>query len=40
MTLNRELSDLEAKQIEGHLAWKWSLQNELPSDHPYRYRAP
>jgi len=26
--------------IEGHLAWKWGLQSNLPSYHPYYYSAP
>ena len=33
--------DLETRQkIEGYLAWKWGLQSKLPSDHPYKNRAP
>jgi hypothetical protein len=26
--------------IEGHLAWKWGLQTNLPAYHPYYYSAP
>jgi hypothetical protein len=26
--------------IEGHLAWKWGLQTNLPTYHPYYYSAP
>jgi len=30
------LSTTQRQQVEGYLAWKWGLQNNLPSDHPYR----
>jgi len=26
--------------MEGHLAWKWGIQNNLPMYHPYYYSAP
>ena len=26
--------------LEGHLAWKWGLQSNLPAYHPYYYSAP
>lgn len=26
--------------IEGYLAWKWGIQNNLPSNHPYRAAGP
>jgi len=29
------LTDQQIFQIEGYLAWKWGLQNSLPSTHPY-----
>jgi hypothetical protein len=28
------------QKIEGYLAWKWGLQANLPSDHPYKNAAP
>jgi hypothetical protein len=28
------------QQIEGYLAWKWGLQGDLPSGHPYKNTAP
>ena len=28
------------QQIEGYLAWKWGLQGNLPSTHPYKKGAP
>jgi hypothetical protein len=31
------LSTSDRQQIEGYLAWKWGLQSNLPSSHPYRY---
>jgi hypothetical protein len=30
------LTDSQIFQIEGYLAWKWGLQNSLPTTHPYR----
>jgi len=26
--------------IEGYLAWKWGLEDNLPADHPYKWGAP
>jgi hypothetical protein len=26
----------QRQQVEGYLAWKWGLQNNLPTTHPYR----
>lgn len=34
------LTDAEAQKIEGYLAWKWGLQANLPSGHPYKSAAP
>ncbi|MBF0198713.1 MAG: hypothetical protein HQL32_13435 [Planctomycetes bacterium] len=28
------------KTIEGYLAWKWGLSDNLPNDHPYKHSAP
>lgn len=28
------------EQVEGYLAWKWSLEDNLPTTHPYRYAPP
>lgn len=33
---NTTLSTSQRQQIEGYLAWKWSLQGSLPSTHPYK----
>ncbi len=30
------LTAAQRQQIEGYLAWKWGLTNDLPIDHPYR----
>jgi hypothetical protein len=30
----------ERQQIEGYLMWKWGLEANLPSDHPYKDAAP
>ncbi len=31
-----ELSVIQTQQLEGYLAWKWNLQANLPSTHPYK----
>ena len=31
------LSLRDRQNVEGYLAWKWGLQSNLPSTHPYRY---
>jgi hypothetical protein len=36
----RALSLFERQRIEGYLAWKWGLQSNLPSNHPYKNNAP
>jgi hypothetical protein len=30
----------QRQAVEGYLAWKWGLQINLPSNHPFRYFAP
>lgn len=34
------LSTGQRQQVEGYLAWKWGLQNTLPSTHPYKKISP
>jgi hypothetical protein len=34
------LSDEERQQVEGYLAWKWGMEGNLVSDHPYLEYAP
>jgi hypothetical protein len=34
------LSANDRQRVEGYLAWKWGLQNNLPSTHPYRKISP
>ena len=34
------LSDPDRQRLEGHLAWKWGLEANLPLNHPYRNAAP
>jgi hypothetical protein len=34
------LSTSERQNVEGYLAWKWGLQSQLPTDHPYYGLAP
>ena len=35
-----KLSDADRQKIEGYLAWKWGLEANLPSGHPYKSAAP
>jgi hypothetical protein len=37
---NDFLTDLEAQEMEGYLAWKWGLTANLPVGHPYKSVAP
>lgn len=37
---NSVLSATNYQLTEGYLAWKWGLQTNLPSDHPYKNAAP
>jgi hypothetical protein len=37
---NRPLTASERQKIEGYLAWKWGLQSNLPSTHPFRTYRP
>lgn len=35
------LDDVSQREIvEGYLAWKWGLEDELPGGHPYEFHAP
>jgi hypothetical protein len=34
------LTTLQNQQVEGYLAWKWGLQGNLPSNHPYKNAPP
>jgi hypothetical protein len=34
------LSTLQRQQVEGYLAWKWGLQANLPSNHPFKTYRP
>jgi len=36
-----DVVDTDTRQrIEGYLAWKWNLEDELPVDHPYKNHPP
>lgn len=37
---SRALSTQDRQTVEGYLAWKWGLQGNLPTTHPYRYNNP
>jgi len=34
------LSDIERQRVEGYLAWKWGIQNNLPNTQPYKMAPP
>lgn len=38
--LDSSVSDVEREIAEGYLAWKWGLEADLPSDHPFKNQAP
>ena len=38
--LNSAASTGDRQKLEGYLAWKWGLQADLPSDHPYKLSPP
>jgi hypothetical protein len=40
LVFNSALSTTLRQCTEGYLAWKWGLQTNLPSGHPYRSTAP
>jgi hypothetical protein len=37
---SRALTTAERQKVEGYLAWKWGMQAQLPSNHPYAYSFP
>jgi hypothetical protein len=37
---NRALVTSDIQRVEGYLAWKWSIQSNLISNHPFRYLPP
>ena len=37
---NTALSSNDRQTVEGYLAWKWGLQAQLPTTHPYRNQNP
>lgn len=38
--LNSALSTTNRQLLEGYLAWKWGLEGNLPSDHPFKFTPP
>jgi hypothetical protein len=36
LLFNVNLSTAQRQQVEGYLAWKWGLNSQLPSNHPYK----
>jgi hypothetical protein len=37
---NGALTAPQRQQVEGYLAWKWGLVNNLPAAHPYKKISP
>jgi hypothetical protein len=37
---NTAINSSQRQQIEGYLAWKWGLQQQLPSSHPHKSATP
>lgn len=37
LILSKALSTNDRQRLEGYLAWKWGLEENLPIDHPYRF---
>ena len=37
---NAALTASQRQYVEGYLAWKWNIQGNLPTNHPYRYSNP
>jgi hypothetical protein len=40
MVFDKALSNTDRQNVEGYLSWKWGLQNNLPSSHPYKNNKP
>ena len=40
LVYNKVLTTTERQQVESYLAWKWTLQASLPSDHTYKFAPP
>jgi hypothetical protein len=40
LVFNRALTATERQQLEGYLAWRWGLRDNIPSDHPYKSAPP
>jgi hypothetical protein len=40
IVFNTALTTFQRQSMEGYLAWKWGLQNNLPDEHPYKFIIP
>lgn len=40
VTTNTALSTADRERLEGYFAWKWGLEANLPSDHPFKNTPP
>lgn len=36
----QDMSTLNIQRVEGYLAWKWGLNADLPTNHPYKNKSP
>jgi hypothetical protein len=40
LIVSSTLTTSDRQKVEGYLAWKWGMQTNLPSDHPYKLGPP
>lgn len=40
VVINGTITSQNRQKVEGYLAWKWGLQNNLATGHPYKLNAP
>ena len=40
LVYNGTVSDSDRQTMQGYLAWKWGMQNNLPASHPYKSSPP
>ena len=40
LVFDSALSDANRQKVEGYLAWKWGMEGDLPSGHPYKSSPP
>jgi len=40
LVFDSALSDANRQKVEGYLAWKWGMEGDLPTGHPYKSSPP